>query len=96
MHCHIDEHLNRGMAIAVGENSKCASTPPAAPSNETEDFCFSVETFAQKEKASCPHQQQPQPQLQHQLQGVPHLDTFRPSVLHPFLCKCLFFVYGLL
>ena len=53
MHCHIDEHLNRGMAIAVGENPECASTPPAPLFNETEEFCFSVETFAKKEMAAC-------------------------------------------
>jgi hypothetical protein len=49
MHCHIDEHLNRGMAIAIGENPTCASTPPAPLFNETDEFCFSVGTFIRKE-----------------------------------------------
>ena len=49
MHCHIDEHLNRGMAIAIGENPECASTPPDPLFNETNEFCFTVGTFEQKE-----------------------------------------------
>lgn len=52
MHCHIDEHLNRGMAIAIGENPECASIPPRALYNETDQFCFSVKTFIQKETES--------------------------------------------
>lgn len=49
MHCHIDKHLNDGMAIAVGENPTCASTPLDSLFNETSEFCFSVATFLQKE-----------------------------------------------
>jgi hypothetical protein len=55
MHCHIDEHLNRGMAITVGEDPTCASTPPTPLFNETDEFCFDVKTFIRKElEASCP------------------------------------------
>ena len=50
MHCHIDEHLNRGMALAIGENPSCASTPPSPLFNETDEFCFSVDTFKAKEE----------------------------------------------
>ena len=49
MHCHIDEHLNNGMAIAIAENTECASTPPTPLFKETDEFCFSVETFTKKE-----------------------------------------------
>ena len=57
MHCHIDEHLNRGMAIAIGENPECASSPPDGLFNETNEFCFTVGTFRKKElenNADCP------------------------------------------
>ncbi|XP_028416893.1 laccase-3-like [Dendronephthya gigantea] len=49
MHCHIDEHLNRGMALAIGEAPSCASSPPTPLLNETDEFCFSVDTFKAKE-----------------------------------------------
>ena len=49
MHCHIDEHLNRGMAVAIGENPECASTPPDPLFNETNAFCFNTREFEQKE-----------------------------------------------
>ena len=50
MHCHIDDHLNHGMAIAIGENHKCASTPPDPLYHETDKFCFTVKTFLEKEE----------------------------------------------
>ncbi|XP_028416892.1 laccase-2-like [Dendronephthya gigantea] len=50
MHCHIDQHLNRGMALAIGEAPSCASSPPTPLLNETDEFCFSVDTFKAKER----------------------------------------------
>ena len=49
MHCHVDWHLNDGMAIALVVNPERVSTPPNLLDRDTKDFCFSVETFLSKE-----------------------------------------------
>ena len=49
MHCHIDNHLNGGMAIAVGENHYRASTPPEPLFTDTNNFCFTLQEFLDKE-----------------------------------------------
>jgi hypothetical protein len=54
MHCHIDYHLNHGMAIAIGENPTMASTPPEPLYNVTEEFCFTLQTFLIKENSNGP------------------------------------------
>jgi hypothetical protein len=54
MHCHIDYHLNHGMAIAIGENPTMASTPPDPLYNVTEEFCFTLQTFLIKENSNGP------------------------------------------
>lgn len=49
MHCHIDEHLNKGMAIAIGEKPSYASKGPKPLYHETNEFCFTVDTFIKNE-----------------------------------------------
>lgn len=49
MHCHIDYHLNGGMAIAVAENYQRASTPPEQLFTDTNNFCFTLQEFLDKE-----------------------------------------------
>ncbi|CAB4013989.1 L-ascorbate oxidase-like [Paramuricea clavata] len=52
MHCHIDYHLNGGMAIAIGENHRRASTPPGPLHHVTKEFCFTLQTFLYKENST--------------------------------------------
>ena len=49
LHCHIDYHLNNGMAIAVGENSYRASSPPEPLLSDTKNVCFTIQEFLEKE-----------------------------------------------
>ncbi|CAB3987327.1 laccase-25-like isoform X1 [Paramuricea clavata] len=52
MYCHIDYHLNHGMAIAIGENPNMASIPPDPLYNVTEEFCFTLRTFLVRENSN--------------------------------------------
>ncbi|XP_028396788.1 laccase-like [Dendronephthya gigantea] len=59
MHCHIDPHLLRGMAIAVGEDVHCQNPPPRGL-NQTNipEFCWTVNDFKEKEKYRCDQQKE--------------------------------------
>ena len=50
MHCHIDQHLLKGMAIAVGELPECQNPPPNELTSQTsKDVCITVKEFIEKE-----------------------------------------------
>ena len=49
MHCHIDYHLEGGMAIAIGENHHRASDPPKPLHSDSSNFCFTHQEFLDKE-----------------------------------------------
>ena len=49
MHCHIDYHLNGGMAIAIGENPLRASRPPEPILADSSNVCFTHQEFLDKE-----------------------------------------------
>ena len=48
LHCHIDGHLNNGMAIALGENIPCARDPPEY-FLDGDDFCMTPDEFVELE-----------------------------------------------
>ena len=48
LHCHIDGHLNNGMAIALGENIDCARDPPKYFFDD-KDFCMRPDEFLKME-----------------------------------------------
>ncbi|XP_028396787.1 multicopper oxidase abr1-like [Dendronephthya gigantea] len=75
MHCHIDPHLNNGMAISIGEETECINPPPDKMMDPTaKEFCWSVEEFKEKEKhIVCPKGTKKQHQV------IPGKERFIPN-----------------
>lgn len=45
MHCHIDDHLNDGMGIAIKELKAKQQKPPEGLTEDNKDFCWTVDEF---------------------------------------------------
>ncbi|XP_028396428.1 laccase-3-like [Dendronephthya gigantea] len=54
MHCHIDYHLIHGMGLVIGEQTACQNPPPEKMMSPTDEFCWTVEEFREKEMFQCP------------------------------------------
>lgn len=48
MHCHVDHHLQTGMAMEIREVRAMQTDPPEDMKEPTKDFCWNVEDFERK------------------------------------------------